>query len=141
MTFSFGQHSALLLFRASLGLMWLAHALLKYLVFGLAGTASFLQSQGLPGWIATPLFGIELAGALAILAGLYARQISLLLCPVLLGAVWVHWSNGWLFSAAGGGWEYPAFLLVSSYLFWALPDSKFQLKTSHFLLPKQSPQH
>ena len=37
--------------------------------------------------------------------------VSLTLIPVLLGATWVHLGNGWLFSAEGGGWEFP--------LFWA----------------------
>jgi putative oxidoreductase len=25
----------------------------------------------------------------------------------------VHWANGWSFTAAGGGWEYVAFLIVA----------------------------
>jgi putative oxidoreductase len=33
---------------------------------------------------------------------------------VLFGALWVHSGNGWVFSAAGGGWEYPLFLIVVS---------------------------
>ena len=32
----------------------------------------------------------------------------------LLGALWVHWPNGWLFTNAEGGWEYPAFLAVAA---------------------------
>jgi putative oxidoreductase len=34
--------------------------------------------------------------------------------PVLLGAMWVHLGNGWVFSAPNGGWEYPLFLIVIS---------------------------
>ena len=33
---------------------------------------------------------------------------------MLAGALWVHSGNGWVFSAAGGGWEYPLFLIVVS---------------------------
>ncbi|QTF93001.1 MAG: hypothetical protein J5F18_02580, partial [Halomonas sp. BM-2019] len=39
----------------------------------------------------------------------YTRWVSLALVPVLLGATWVHLGNGWVFSNAGGGWEFPAF--------------------------------
>jgi putative oxidoreductase len=41
------------------------------------------------------------------------RWVSLALSPFLLGAlVTVHAANGWVFTAPGGGWEYPAYLLV-----------------------------
>ncbi len=42
------------------------------------------------------------------------RWVALGLIPVLLGALWVHIGNGWVFSNAGGGWEYPVFLVVIS---------------------------
>ncbi|MDT8408706.1 MAG: hypothetical protein RQ741_03815 [Wenzhouxiangellaceae bacterium] len=32
--------------------------------------------------------------------------------PVLLGALYVHLGNGWVFSNAGGGWEYPLYLVA-----------------------------
>ena len=32
--------------------------------------------------------------------------------PILLGATFVHLGNGWLFSAEGGGWEFPASLTI-----------------------------
>ena len=51
---------------------------------------------------------------MAIIAGFYGRWVSLALLPVLLGAFAVHWPNGWLFNAPGGGWEYPAFLTVAA---------------------------
>jgi putative oxidoreductase len=31
---------------------------------------------------------------------------------VLMGAVWAHAGNGWVFSGAHGGWEYPLYLTV-----------------------------
>jgi len=40
--------------------------------------------------------------------------VSLLMLPILLGAVWVHMPNGWVFTSNGGGWEYPAFLAAAS---------------------------
>jgi len=32
--------------------------------------------------------------------------------PIMLGATIVHLGNGWLFSAEGGGWEFPASLTI-----------------------------
>ena len=39
------------LLRISLGTMFVAHALLKYFVFTLPGTAQFFESLGLPGFL------------------------------------------------------------------------------------------
>jgi putative oxidoreductase len=102
------------LLRVSLGTMFVAHALLKYLVFTMPGFAGFLAQVGLPPALAWPIFLAELIGGLAIIAGFYGRWVSLALLPVLLGAFMVHWPNGWLFTAANGGWEYPAFLIVAA---------------------------
>jgi putative oxidoreductase len=118
----------LLLLRLALGAMWIAHALLKLLVFTLPGTAGFFQSVGLPGFLAYPVFGAELAGGLAIIAGFYGRYVSLALLPILLGAAWVHLPNGWVFTAAGGGWEYPVFLAFASLVHWLAGDGAFALR-------------
>ena len=40
------------LLRVALGSMWIAHALLKLLVFTLPGTAQYFASIGLPGALA-----------------------------------------------------------------------------------------
>jgi len=100
---------AALVLRLSLGAMFVAHALLKLVVFTLPGTAQFFQSMGLPGPLAYAVFAAELAGGLLLIAGVGTRAVS-----VLLGATWAHAGNGWLFSAPGGGWEYPAFLTVAA---------------------------
>ena len=42
--------------RVSLGAMWIAHALLKLLVFTLPGTAQYFASIGFPGFMAYPVF-------------------------------------------------------------------------------------
>lgn len=102
------------LLRVSLGTMFLAHSvLLKLVTFTLPGTAAFFGSVGLPGWLAYLTFAAELLGGLALLLGVQARWAALLLSPFMLGAlVTVHWQNGWVFTAPGGGWEYPAYLFV-----------------------------
>jgi putative oxidoreductase len=102
------------LLRVSLGVMFVAHALLKYLVFTMPGFEGFLAKIGFPALLAWPIFLGELIGGLAIIAGFYGRWVSIALLPVLLGALAVHGPNGWLFTAPNGGWEYPAFLIVAA---------------------------
>lgn len=115
--------------RAALGVMFIAHALLKYSVFTLPGTAKFFESLGLPGPLAYVTFAAELVGGALILAGLGTRWVSLALVPVLLGATWAHAGNGWLFTAQNGGWEYPAFLAVAAIAQALLGDGKFAVSS------------
>jgi len=104
-----------LLLRVSLGVMFIAHSVyLKFFVFTLAGTAQFFGSLGLPEFLAYVVFAAEAVGGLALILGVRVRLVSVALIPILLGAVWVHSGNGWVFSAKGGGWEYPLFLIVAS---------------------------
>lgn len=118
---------AALLLRVALGTMFIAHALLKYYVFTLPGTLQFFESLGLPGALAYLTFWAELLGGIAILAGLFARWVAAALVPVLLGALWAHSGNGWLFTAQNGGWEYPAFLAAAAAALALLGDGRFAL--------------
>ena len=103
------------LLRVALGIMFLAHSVvLKYFTFTLAGTAQYFASIGLPASLAYVVFAAEAVGGVLLVLGLYTRWVALALVPVLLGALWVHAGNGWVFSAANGGWEYPLFLIVIS---------------------------
>ena len=106
------QYAALVL-RVALGVVFVAHALMKVIVFTLPGTAQFFEAHGFPAWTAYPVTLVELLGGTLLIAGLHTRAIALGLIPVLLGALTVHWANGWSFTAAGGGWEYVAFLIVA----------------------------
>ena len=65
--------------------------------------------------------------------GAGSRYVALGLVPVLVGALWVHAGNGWLFTAPNGGWEYPAFLVVVSVAVAMLGDGALALRpaTSH----------
>lgn len=123
------------LLRVALGTMWITHALLKVLVFTLPGAAKFFDSVGLAGWLVYPVVAVEIAGGLAILLGFYGRQASLLLAPILVVAAWVHWPNGWVFSNANGGWEYPVFLLAASLAHWLLGDGRWAARRSPLLVP------
>ena len=102
------------LLRASLGLLALAHGLLKLLVFTPAGTVGFFESLGLPAVLAYATMVIEIGGGLALLAGIYTRYVAVAMIPILVGSiVFGHWQAGWLFSNQGGGWEFPAFWAVA----------------------------
>jgi putative oxidoreductase len=116
--------------RVSLGTMFIAHALLKYFVFTLPGTVQFFSSLGLPGGLAYFTFAAELAGGVLLIVGAYARYVSIALVPILIGAAWAHFGNGWVFSAPNGGWEYPVFLAVASVVQFLIGDGAFALRRS-----------
>ena len=97
--------------RLSLGLAALSHGLTKLLVFTPAGTVAFFGTLGYPAWLAWAVMLVETLGGVALLLGFYARIVALAQVPILLGAVAVHFPNGWMFASPNGGWEYP--------LFWA----------------------
>ena len=126
------------LLRVSLGVMWIAHALLKLFVFTLPGTAQFFTSIGFPGVLADPVSAVELLGGIALVLGVYARQTALVLVPVMAVAAWVHVPNGWVHTSAGGGWEYPVFLIAASVALWLLGDGAGALRRSAFGVPKVS---
>jgi len=105
---------AALTLRLALGVMFIAHALLKVMVFTMPGTVAFFESLGLPGVFAYVTMLAELGGGVLLILGIWVPLVSAGLVPVLLGATWVHSGNGWVFSAEGGGWEYPLFLAVAA---------------------------
>ena len=116
------------LLRISLGLMFIAHSVvLKYFVYTLAGTAQFFESIGLPGPLAYVVFWMEAVGGVLLVLGVRTREVSAALIPILAGALWAHSGNGWVFSNAGGGWEYPLFLIVLSVVQLLLGEGAFAL--------------
>lgn len=101
--------------RIALGVLYLMHGLyLKVFVFTVPGTVQFFQSIGLPGPLAHATIAVETLGGLALILGLRTRWVALALLPVALGATWTHFGNGWLFTNAGGGFEFPLFLSVAT---------------------------
>ena len=125
---------AVTLLRVSLGVMYLAHSVaLKLLTFGLAGTAGYFESIGLPGWLAYATFAAEAVGGAMLLLGIHARWVALALIPALLGAIiWAHAGNGWVFNAPGGGWEYPLYLIVLSVAQFMLGYGLYALRPSKY---------
>lgn len=118
------------LLRIALGTMFVAHGLyLKVFVFTMAGTVGFFESLGLPAAAAWTTVTAETLGGLALIAGFKTRFVALALVPVLLGATMVHLGNGWVFSAQGGGWEYPVFLVVVSLVQALLGDGAYSVSS------------
>lgn len=116
---------AALLLRLTLGSMFVAHALLKVFVFTLPGTAQFFQSLGLPAILAYATVAAELVGGAMLILGIGTRWVAAALIPILLGALWAHSGNGWVFSAPKGGWEYPAFLALAAAVQALLGDGAY----------------
>lgn len=128
--------------RVAMGVMFISHAYLKFSVFTVAGFEGYLAAQSLPTGLAWPIILGELIGGIAILTGFYGRIAALALIPLLLGALGVHAPNGWVFNATGGGWEYPAFLVVGALAVGLIGDGAFALKSvrlSQVLGTKASP--
>ncbi|MFQ8433615.1 DoxX family protein [Amaricoccus sp. W119] len=121
---------AALLLRVSSGTLFITHGLLKLLVFTVPGTVVYFESLGLPGFVAYLTIFAELAGGLALVLGIGTRAVALALVPVLLGAVWVHGGNGWLFSGEGGGWEFPLFWAIVQIVIALLGSGALALKPS-----------
>lgn len=120
---------AALVLRVALGVLALAHGLLKIIVFTPAGTVGFFESLGLPGALAYVTIAVEVVGGLALIAGVLTRYVAVAMVPILIGSiVFAHGSAGWLFSNEGGGWEYPAFWAVALIVQAMLGDGAFAWK-------------
>lgn len=101
-----------LVLRVALGLVFVAHALVKPLGLTFPVAARFFADHGFPAWSVYPVFAVELVGGLLLLAGIAVRPVAVALAGVMLGALKVHLPNGWYFASPGGGWEYIAVLLA-----------------------------
>lgn len=122
---------AALLLRVALGVMFIAHSLyLKLFVFTLQGTAGFFESIGLPAWLAYTTFTAESVGGIMLVLGIQTRWVALALCPILIGATWAHWGNGWMFGYENGGWEYPLYLSLLAVVQFLVGDGSHALMRS-----------
>ncbi len=106
------QSWGLSILRIHLGIILLAHGWLKISVFTIAGTVDYFASLGLPSFFAYLVIFGEIIGGITLILGIQTRLTALFCLPILIGATFVHLNNGWLFSAEGGGWEFPASLSI-----------------------------
>ncbi|MDF7669728.1 DoxX family protein [Orbaceae bacterium ESL0721] len=120
-----------LLLRLGLGIMYLAHGLTKLFVFTPAGTAHFFESLGFPGFVGYLTILFEIGGGLLLILGLLTRLIAFLAFIQMIVITYVHFHNGWSFSNAGGGWEYPAFMAVVALSLALLGSGRFGLSPKH----------
>jgi putative oxidoreductase len=120
-----------LLLRVSTGLLFLLHGLyLKAFVFGMAGTVKYFASLGLPHWFAWAVMLYETIGGLALILGVYTRSAAVLLGVHLLFAAYLgHGAHGWLFTAKGGGYEYPVFWAVACFALALIGSGALALKS------------
>lgn len=126
---------ATFLLRIALGAMFIAHSLiLKLFVFTLPGTAQFFSSIGLPGWFAYVVFALEAIGGILLILGVQVRLVSAILLPILAGATWAHWGNGWMFGYPNGGWEYPLYLTLLAGVQILLGEGAYALQKSRPLV-------
>ena len=122
---------AALLLRVSLGVLLLAHGLLlKVFTFTIPGTVGYFQSIGFPGYFAYLVIAGEIFGGISLILGVWTRAVALLALPILIGATLQHLPNGWLFSAAKGGWEFPAFWTVTLVVQALLGDGAYAWRPS-----------
>lgn len=119
---------AALAMRLALGIMFIAHGLTKVFVFTPAGTAGFFESIGFPGFLAYPVMAFEVIGGLMLVMGVYARWVAAIAVIQLFVAATVHFGNGWSFTNANGGWEYPVFLTISALVVALLGEGPFAVK-------------
>ncbi len=119
---------AALILRVGMGVMFLAHGLLKLLVFTPAGTAGYFESIGLPAILAYLTIAAEIGGGIALIAGVLTRIVSLAFIPLMIGATWFgHGDKGWLFSNEGGGWEFPVFWTLTLVVLALLGGGRYAL--------------
>jgi putative oxidoreductase len=131
---------AALLLRVSLGVMFIAHGLLlKVFTFTIPGTVGYFESLGYPGLFAYLVIFGEIGGGLALVLGVWTRAVSLLLLPIMIGATAQHVGAGWLFSAEGGGWEFPVFWTVALVVQSLLGSGAWALKPADLLPGLVSP--
>ena len=71
--------------------------------------------------------------------GYRTRLAALGLGPVMLGALVPHAGHGWMFTNAGGGWEYVAFLIVALAAQALLGDGAFALSAAATTAPDAAP--
>ncbi len=120
---------AALMLRLALGVLFLAHAGLKLIVFTPSGTAQFFGSLGLPPALAYVTIAWELVGAAALILGVWPRVAAIGLIPILLGAIFtVHGPAGFFFTSPNGGWEFPALWIVGLIAVATIGDGAFALR-------------
>ncbi|WP_342472020.1 DoxX family protein [Metasolibacillus sp. FSL H7-0170] len=113
--------------RAVLGLTFFIHGFSKF-QGGIANTAGFFDSIGVPGFMAYVVAVIELVGGIILILGLGTRVVSMLLAVIMIGAIFtVKLSAGFLGDGQMAGYELELLLLAMSVYFIFTNQSKISL--------------
>ena len=73
-----------------------------------------------------------MVGGAALIFGVATRAVAILTLPPLIGALYVHAGNGWVFSSEGGGWEFPLFWAIANLSIALLGSGAFALRLPVF---------
>ena len=85
--------------RTALGIMFIAHAYLKFAIFTVPGFEAFLAQVGMPTALAWPIILAEFVGGVAILIGVQARLRERLVLGACIRLVGPRRRARWLASA------------------------------------------
>ncbi|MEQ8409426.1 MAG: DoxX family protein [Gammaproteobacteria bacterium] len=119
--------------RVTLGIIFLAHsAYLKVVVFTVPGTVGFFESLGLPAIAAYGTIAAEVLGGVMLILGIAIRPVAAVLTIVALGATWAHLGVGWLFTNEGGGYEYPLFLAIATFVQFLLGPGALRVNLQRY---------
>lgn len=118
---------ASLALRVSLGGMFLLHGIGKPFVVGMEEVNRGFIEQGFPVWTSYASTGVEIMAGLLLVLGAFSRLAALALLPISLGILVYHFPNGWVFHAAGGGWEYPQLIIVGLLAIVAMGSGRLAL--------------
>ncbi|GAA2519635.1 DoxX family protein [Winogradskya humida] len=118
----------LLITRVAVGVVFVAHGWQKFTEWGLAGTGASFDQMGVPLPVASAWFAaiVELAGGIALIAGIAVPAVALLLAADMLGAFFiVHLGNGVFVS--GNGYELVLTLAAAALLFAAVGAGRYSV--------------
>ncbi|KZE39035.1 oxidoreductase [Bhargavaea cecembensis] len=108
---------AKLILRVVLGLTFFIHGLVKF-QGGIANTAGYFDSLGIPGFMAYVVATIELLGGLAMIIGIGTKIVGILFAIIMLGAIFIaKLSLGFLGNGQMAGYELDVILLAASVYF------------------------
>lgn len=124
------QYAPLLL-RLVLGSLFIAHLYWKFAILsgGLSRWWAGFASGGYPWFVPWYVFSAELAGALLLIPGIYARWVSLYALPMMLGAA-QFWAVRKGFYFTGAGAELPLVWSLLLVLQVMLGDGPYRLRSS-----------
>lgn len=113
--------------RVVLGLTFFIHGLVKF-QGGIANTAGYFDSLGIPGFMAYVVAVIELLGGIAMVLGIGTRVVSILFAIIMLGAIFTaKLSLGFLGNGQMAGYELDVALLAMSIFFIFANKTSFAL--------------